>query len=142
MIVNGNPIAIASARAPGTCGEPAQGILEGSHFLVTCPIDLYSRVAVEIIHGDGRISARRNYYKARRAVEATLEHLGTTGFDVRLTVTHSGTVVGMLFEDDPPLVDRAVTLARETLAGLADVKNRSVVGGGIEPAVGDQTCDR
>ena len=34
----------ATARAPGVCGELAQGVIEGIHFLVTCPVDFYSRV--------------------------------------------------------------------------------------------------
>ena len=34
----------ATVRAPGVCGELAQGMIEGIHFLVTCPVDFYSRV--------------------------------------------------------------------------------------------------
>ena len=44
----------ATARAPGVCGELAQGVIEGIHFLVTCPIDFYSRVKVDIYSCTGR----------------------------------------------------------------------------------------
>jgi L-threonine kinase len=35
-------------RAPGSCGELVQGTLEGKNFLITCPIDLFSEVTVQI----------------------------------------------------------------------------------------------
>ena len=38
----------ASAIAPGTCGELAQGMLDGVLCMVTCPIDMYSTATVEL----------------------------------------------------------------------------------------------
>ena len=41
------------ASAPGTCGELAQGMLDGVLCLVTCPIDIRSTATVELRPGDG-----------------------------------------------------------------------------------------
>ncbi len=35
-----------TVKAPGSCGELAQGIIGGKNFLITCPINLYSEVTV------------------------------------------------------------------------------------------------
>ena len=74
----------ASASAPGTCGEFAQGMLDGTLCMVTCPVDLYSTATVEISPGGGTVSGPCNSSKARQAVLATLEFLGQTEADARL----------------------------------------------------------
>ena len=89
----------ASAAAPGTCGELAQGMLNGILCMVTCPIDMYSVATVELspvpngIRGNsdasaatGRISGPENSPKARRAVLATLDYLNITGTEARLSL--------------------------------------------------------
>lgn len=35
-----------TVKAPGSCGELAQGTIDGKNFLITCPIDVYSEVTV------------------------------------------------------------------------------------------------
>lgn len=45
-------IGTATASAPGTCGELVQGVTNGSHFLVTCPINQFSRATVTLRAGD------------------------------------------------------------------------------------------
>ncbi len=42
----GPALARAFARAPGTCGELAQGMLDGALVMVTCPIDRFSKATV------------------------------------------------------------------------------------------------
>ena len=74
----------ASALAPGTCGELAQGMLDGIVCMVTCPIDMYSRASVELSPGDGEIQAPPDSPKARLAVQSTLEYLGEVGADAIL----------------------------------------------------------
>jgi L-threonine kinase len=39
-----------TALVPGTCGELVQGTLSGNDFLVTCPVNWFSRVTVTIDH--------------------------------------------------------------------------------------------
>lgn len=39
----------ATVQAPGTCGELVQGTLDGINFLITCPVNSYSRVTVELL---------------------------------------------------------------------------------------------
>jgi L-threonine kinase len=60
----------AIVRVPGSCGELVQGTLDGHHFLITCPIDLYSEV---IIQTGQEIIAADN--KAMAAVFRTWEYL-------------------------------------------------------------------
>lgn len=71
------------ARAPGTCGELLQGKLNGTNFLVTCPVDLYSEVTVRL-NMLGVVAVDENLPKVRTAVERTLQFLGKTelGADV------------------------------------------------------------
>lgn len=42
-----NRTTTVTARAPGTCGELMQGMLDGEDFLVNCPIDWYSQATLE-----------------------------------------------------------------------------------------------
>ena len=74
------------ATAPGTCGELAQGMLDGVICLATCPIDMYSTAAVELWPGEGLVTAPDDSPKAARAVQATLEYLDATGLDARLAL--------------------------------------------------------
>ena len=67
------------ARAPGTCGELAQGMLGGNHVQVTCPIDMYSTASVELLEGEGKVCGPDDSPKARRAVELALAFLGHSG---------------------------------------------------------------
>ena len=74
----------ASASAPGTCGELAQGMLDGILCMVTCPIDLYSRATVEVFEESGEVEGPVDSPKALTAARATLDHLGRTGLAGRL----------------------------------------------------------
>lgn len=79
----------ATVRVPGVCGELVQGMLGLNHFLVTCPIDFYSRVTVDIFDGTSGVSAPPNCSKSVEAVHATLAHLGQTGAAATLTISNS-----------------------------------------------------
>ena len=74
----------ASAAAPGTCGELAQGMLADTLCMVTCPIDMYSIATVELWDGEGGVDAPADSPKARQAVRATLGFFGETGVEGRL----------------------------------------------------------
>ncbi len=65
----------ASVLMPGTCGELVQGMVDGRHFLISCPIDLYSRVSVQLRSKPG-ITGPAAAPKARAALAAALRHLG------------------------------------------------------------------
>ena len=79
----------AVAQAPGSCGELAQGLIDGNHFLVSCPIDMYATATVEISAGTGRIRAPSYAQKACRAVQLTLDHFGWSDVDVNLALSSS-----------------------------------------------------
>ena len=80
----------ASAIAPGTCGELAQGMLDGILCMVTCPIDMYSTATVELSPGPANLPALAGIHgpadspKACRAVRSTLDYIGATGMAARL----------------------------------------------------------
>ena len=88
---------MATVEVPCTCGELVQGVLEGEPFLVSCPIDRYSRVTVVLERRSAGVGADRSLAghrpphqesrtKAVRAVEATLEMLGLRGTSFALEV--------------------------------------------------------
>ncbi len=82
-------VAQGAASAPATCGELAQGILDGTPVMATCPIDLFSTATVDVAEGAGRVSGPANAPKARRAVALTLEVLGRTDVDAQLHIDSS-----------------------------------------------------
>ncbi|MCY3923606.1 MAG: GHMP kinase, partial [Chloroflexi bacterium] len=73
-----------AAWAPGTCGELAQGHLDGTPVMVTCPIHFGSKAVVELCHGSGFVHGPADAPKARRAVTLTLELLGRPELNARL----------------------------------------------------------
>ncbi len=83
----------AVAKVPCTCGELVQGMVDGRSFLVSCPIDIYSRVDVTLgfsdlpSRGGPRGSEAQPFAKARRAVDLTLAHLGLPGTSFCLEVS-------------------------------------------------------
>ena len=80
-------VARATVRAPGSCGELAQGMLDGGYFLVSCPIDMYSTATVALSLGSGRVGAPVDAPKSRQAVELTLAHFGARDVDARLSLS-------------------------------------------------------
>lgn len=85
------PVGRAIARAPGVCGELVQGILDGVYYLVTCPIDFFSRVTVELYAagtGDGnpRVDAPDDCAKTACAVAHTLARLGRGDLAAKVSV--------------------------------------------------------
>ena len=82
-------VARGMAWAPGTCGELAQGELDGATAMVTCPIDLGSTATVELSDGTEFVDGPAHAPKARRAVALTLEYLGRRDLDARLNLETS-----------------------------------------------------
>ena len=65
----------ATARAPGVCGVLAQGVLGDMPFSVTCPVDFFSRVRVDLSSGGPGVTATEGCEKTAAAVRRTLAHL-------------------------------------------------------------------
>lgn len=77
-----------SVRMPGTCGELVQGALDGVTFHVTCPIDIYSRVSVEVEMGSAEaIEVAQGKWKARRSAEKTAAHLKLAPMRTRIGIS-------------------------------------------------------
>ncbi len=85
----------ASALAPGTCGELVQGMTGGVDFLVTCPINQFSRATVTLSRSampGTFVRGIDHLPKSRRAVHAALARLsqckGMPGLVADVTVTN------------------------------------------------------
>lgn len=74
------------ARAPGTCGELAQGTHNGVNFLVTCPINLYSVASVELIDRGGGIRVNEGREKSAAAVRKLLGVFGVSDLGVAINI--------------------------------------------------------
>ena len=61
-----------TAAAPGTCGELVQGTIHGEPFLITCPVNLWSEVSVEL-REQGESCVQLD--KSSKALKLTLEYL-------------------------------------------------------------------
>ena len=88
---NGQQSAIlgaAAVRVPGSCGELVQGLGPSGYFLVSCPVDFFSKVSVEIFAGDRGVDAPESCPKTAAAVKATLAHLGRADVWARVSVNN------------------------------------------------------
>lgn len=71
-----------TVRAPGSCGELAQGTINGKNFLITCPIDVYSEVTV-------RTDVYTPLYigsKVLTAIDKTMQYLHIKGSPFHVSV--------------------------------------------------------
>lgn len=87
MTQTANITRTATMRAPGSCGELAQGMVDGDYFLVSCPIDMHSTATVTLTPGDGRVDAPPHAPKSRQAVILTLAHFGRDDVDALLRLS-------------------------------------------------------
>ncbi|MBP2627070.1 MAG: kinase [Firmicutes bacterium] len=60
-----------TVKAPGSCGELAQGTIDGKNFLITCPIDVYSEVTVRT----DEFTPLRLGSKVLTAIDKTIQYL-------------------------------------------------------------------
>ncbi len=91
-------IGSATVRVPGVCGELVQGMLDDDYYLVTCPIDYFSLVQVDLFSAgtavdgppvDGSpVVGPEDSPKAVAAVWSTLAHLGREELSARLAISN------------------------------------------------------
>lgn len=74
----------ARVRCPGSCGELVQGTIEGKYFLVTCPIDMFSDVAVTL--SSFPLPKPRAGFKTVEAVQRTLRYFGETDYSFHVEI--------------------------------------------------------
>ena len=82
------PAHAAAARAPGVCGELVQGMLGNDYFLVTCPVDFFARVRVELHSDFAGIAAPPDRPKTAAAVAQTLAYLNRPDLGARVSVSN------------------------------------------------------
>ncbi len=63
-------------KVPGSCGELAQGRINGKNILITCPVNWYS--SVDTLAAEPESAARIEHCKSYRAVELLFEKYGYT----------------------------------------------------------------
>ena len=81
-------IGSATARAPGVCGELVQGMLGEAYFLVTCPVDFFSRVQVQLFQHGPKMAAPDGCSKSVAALGATLVYLGKGDLSAKLSINN------------------------------------------------------
>ena len=67
-----------TALAPGTCGELVQGSINGKDFLITCPIDLWSKLSVFYTDYTDHFEHHKIFPKATQAIRMAYENKGAT----------------------------------------------------------------
>lgn len=95
--MSGDVIGTATASAPGTCGELVQGMTDGRSFLVTCPINQFSRARVTLRAGDPNppkqtVRGIDHLPKTRQAVSKALAklagHLGIANLTAEVAIAN------------------------------------------------------
>ena len=81
-------IGSATVRAPGVCGELVQGMLGEAYFLVTCPVDFFSRVQVQLFQDGPKMAAPDGCSKSVAALGATLVYLGRGDLSAKLSINN------------------------------------------------------
>lgn len=73
----------AAVKVPGTCGELVQGTIDGVHFHITCPVDIYSRAEVQVTAAPSCYPDSTQHFafppdrpKSAEAVMKTIQFLG------------------------------------------------------------------
>jgi len=80
-------------KVPGTCGELVQGISENNNFQVTCPINLFSYIYLELRDTDNK--KLRNFpleLKSQQALISTLNYFGFNKKDINLDIEISSKI--------------------------------------------------
>ncbi len=134
--MTGETLGTASALAPGTCGELVQGMTGGVDFLVTCPINQFSRATVTLtvsrgVTPDDCVRGIDQLPKTRQAVALTLNRLqnclGVSGLIADVAVANPlpvGKGMGSSSADITAAVYAVCEAAKvrwtpETVAGIA-----------------------
>lgn len=76
----------ATVKAPGTCGELVQGTIDGYNFHITCPINRYSYVTVELDSQQEKIVCNQDLPKTIEAVKRTLDYFAINGLKGQIRV--------------------------------------------------------
>ena len=75
-----------AVKVPGTCGELVQGTVEGVPFHVSCPVDIYATVDVELETEWLGLDCPADSPKASAALRALLARQGCNGIGGRMAI--------------------------------------------------------
>src|SRR6056297_1426970 len=65
----------AQVKVPGSCGELAQGLLDNTNMMITCPINLFSKVSVFLSKNFSGVKTNIEAKKTVSAVQKLLAYL-------------------------------------------------------------------
>jgi L-threonine kinase len=74
------------AKAPGSCGELVQGMIDGVSFHISCPIDIFSKVKVILDEDKGEIKGFPARWKTNKAIVKMLRYFGLEGLGGRFEI--------------------------------------------------------
>ncbi|WP_196593652.1 GHMP family kinase ATP-binding protein [Pectinatus sottacetonis] len=74
-----------SIKVPGSCGELVQGVIDGTSFLVTCPINVFTTAVVNF--GPNFCSEKPMKEKARQAIKKSCIQLGVNEKNLTLELS-------------------------------------------------------
>jgi len=121
-----------TVRAPGSCGELVQGTIGGRDFLITCPINCYSDVTVELNIENLDLQQGAKYEKANLAVDKTLQHFNQAQRKYRISVT-SALPVGKGMASSSADVSAAILATANCLGHSISLRDIAKIALSIEP---------
>lgn len=125
----------ATVRVPGSCGELVQGMMDGVYFHITCPVDIYSQVTVELAPHFQGIDHPPGRTKAAEAVTRTLKFLQRSDLGARLTI-ESPIPLGKGMASSTADVAGAIAATALALGKRLDPKDVAHIALSIEPSDG------
>lgn len=73
-------------RVPGSCGELLQGRIEGQNFLVSCPINLYTKVSAVYDSAATGVIINQKASKTEKALTMLLEHYNCEQNSIKINI--------------------------------------------------------
>lgn len=70
-------------KVPGSCGELIQGYINGANYLISCPIDVYSQVKVELTTSK-KINIDKTKVKSYQALKLLLKYLNINSLGLKI----------------------------------------------------------
>ena len=117
---------------PGSCGELVQGTVRGVPFLITCPVNIFTRVIVSTAEPGGHSGLGR---KSQLALARTLEYLGVDSFPFHIRLK-SELPIGKGMASSSADIAAVCIAAAATFGETLTADEISRLAAGVEPTDG------
>lgn len=125
----------ATVKVPGSCGELVQGSIGGQNFLISCPINRYSRVTVYLDSAYQGVKVNRYAPKTVQALKKTLEFYRRSELGARVNIS-SELLVGKGMASSTADITGAVAAVMVALGYSIDIGLIKEIALEIEPTDG------